>query len=43
VETESEATYVDDADEAEIAERSAKAEQDLEALGRNLTKSQSPY
>ena len=39
--TESEATYVDDADEAEIAARSTKAEQELEGLGRNLTKSQS--
>ena len=39
--TESEATYVDDADEAEIAARSTKVEQELEGLGRNLTKSQS--
>ena len=40
---ESDAMYLGEGDEEELAARSAKAEQELEDLGRNLTKSQSLY
>ena len=42
-EAESEAVYLGEGDEEELAARSAKAEQELEDLGKNLTKSQSLY
>ena len=35
--------YLGDLDQEELAARSAKVEQELEDLGRNLTKSQSLY
>ena len=41
--SDSETIYLGEVDEEEAAARSAKAEQDLEDLGRNLTKSQSSH
>ena len=41
--SDSEAIYAGEEDEEELAARTAKAEHDLEDLGKNLTKSQSLY